>query len=53
MLVVMTTLNRQLAEVGIKGDDLRFDVNESAMGTQYLGMFLTSKQHQKLLFSNK
>jgi hypothetical protein len=52
MLVVMLTLNRRLAEVGIKGDDVKFDVNESAVGTQYVSMLLTSEQHQRFLSSN-
>ena len=49
MLVVILVLNRQLEQAGIKQDDVKFDIDESAVGTQYVGMILTAEQHGRIM----
>ena len=49
MLVAMLVLNSQLAESGIKQDDVTFDVDQSELGTQYVCMLLPPPQHQQFV----
>jgi hypothetical protein len=48
MLVVMLVLNRQLERSGIKPDNVKFEIDESALGTQYVVMILTAEQHGRI-----
>ena len=48
MLVVMMELNRALSEVGIVPADVKFDIEESEVGTQYIAMHLTADQNHQL-----
>jgi hypothetical protein len=48
MLVVMLVLNRQLERSGIKPDNGKFEIDESALGTQYVVMILTAEQHGRI-----
>jgi hypothetical protein len=48
MLVVMLVLNRQLGQAGIRQEDMKFEIDESALGTQYVGMLLNADQQARL-----
>lgn len=48
MLVVMLVLNRQLAQAGIKPEDVKFELDQSPLGTQFVGMVLNADQHARL-----
>jgi hypothetical protein len=48
MLVVMLVLNRQLAQVGIKQDEVKFEIQKSELGTHYVAMLLNTEQHERL-----
>jgi hypothetical protein len=49
MLVVMMELNRILSEVGVVQEDVKFDIEESEVGTQYVAMHLTASQNDQLV----
>jgi hypothetical protein len=49
MLVAMMTLNTQLKDASIEEGEVNFDIDESELGTQYIGMQLSEKQHEQLL----
>ncbi|MHA2218769.1 MAG: tetratricopeptide repeat protein [Candidatus Hodarchaeales archaeon] len=54
-MVFVTIVLRQFQfeEAGIKQDDVKLNIFETEMGTQYVSMLLTSDQHNKLMSINK
>lgn len=49
MLVVMLVFSRELAESGVEQEDVKFQIDESELGTQYVCMLLTPDQHDQLV----
>jgi hypothetical protein len=48
MLTIMLHLSRQLSGAGIKSDDVKFEVTESELGTQYVAMLVSLEQQEKM-----
>ncbi|HOX05402.1 MAG TPA: hypothetical protein PK280_03290 [Planctomycetota bacterium] len=48
MLVVMASLLRQIGDAGINQNEVKFEITESDLGTQYVNM-LVSLEHQEKL----
>lgn len=48
MLIALLTIHRTLAEAGIRPDEARFEMEESATGTEFISLFLAAGPNERL-----